>query len=178
MSWFLFAICTQNWKSNLLILIHSLKNFRHALSSLKNILMSYFLHKGFSDDLVGKKSVCNVGNTGDSSLIPGLGRSLGGGNGSPLQDSCLGNPMDREAWWVTFHGVAKSQTRLSTLAHMSFSSWSQKDGNLSASLSLSFLILKGIFLRMLNECRDSFKMNLSNLFYKCGMMIQNKEGHY
>ena len=98
--------------------------------------------------------MCNVGNTGDSSLIPGLGTSLGGGNGSPLQYSCLGNPMDREAWWITFHGVAKSQTRLSTLAHMSFSSWSQKDGNLSASLSLSFLILKGIFLRMLNECRD------------------------
>ena len=122
------------------------------------------------------KSLCNIGVTGDSSLIPGLGRSLGGGNGSPLQYSCLGNPMDREAWWITFHGVAKSQTRLSTLAHMSFSSWSQKDGNLSASLRLSILICKGIFLRMLNECRDSFKMNLSNLFYKCGMMIQNKEG--
>ena len=73
--------------------------------------------------------------------------------------------MDREAWWVTFHGVTKSQTRLSTLAHMSFSSWSQKDGDLSASLSLSFLIFKGIFLRMLNECRDvnqlrSFKLVL------------------
>ena len=111
------------------------------------------------------KSLCNIGATGDSSLIPGSGRFLGGGNGSPLQYSCLGNPMDREAWWVTFHGVAKSQTRLSTLAHMSFSSWSQKDGNLSASLSLSFLILKGIFLRMLNECRDvnqlrSFKLVL------------------
>ena len=57
MSWFLFAICTQNWKSNLLILIHSSKNFRHALSIFVNILMPYFLHKDFSDDLVGKKSV-------------------------------------------------------------------------------------------------------------------------
>ena len=34
------------------------------------------------------------------------------GNGNPLQYSCLENPMDRGAWWVTVHGVAKSQTRL------------------------------------------------------------------
>ena len=43
---------------------------------------------------VKKKSACNAGNTGDISLIPGSGRSPGGGNGSPLQCSCLGNPMD------------------------------------------------------------------------------------
>ena len=46
-------------------------------------------------------------NTGNSALIPGSGRSPGGGNGSPLQYSCLGNPVDREAWRVTVHGVAK-----------------------------------------------------------------------
>ena len=46
-------------------------------------------------------------NTGNSALIPGSGRSLGGGNGSPLQYSCLGSPMDREAWRATVHGVAK-----------------------------------------------------------------------
>ena len=40
-------------------------------------------------------------------LIPGLGRSPGGGNGNPLQHSCLGNPMDRGALWVAVHGVAK-----------------------------------------------------------------------
>ena len=39
---------------------------------------------------------------------------LGGGNGNPLQSSCLGNPTDRGAWWATVHGVTKSQTRLST----------------------------------------------------------------
>jgi len=49
------------------------------------------------------KSACNAGD-------PGLGRSLGEGNGNPLQYSCLKNPMDRGAWWVTVHGVAKSQT--------------------------------------------------------------------
>ena len=42
-----------------------------------------------------------------SSIIPGLGRAPGGGNGNPLQYSCLGNPMGRGAWWATVHGVAK-----------------------------------------------------------------------
>ena len=40
-------------------------------------------------------------------LLPGLGKSLGGGNGNPFQDSCLGNPMDRGAWWATVHGGHK-----------------------------------------------------------------------
>ena len=43
----------------------------------------------------------------DAGSNPGLGRSPGGGNGNPLQYSCLENPMDRESWWVTVHGVAK-----------------------------------------------------------------------
>ena len=42
-----------------------------------------------------------------------VGVSLGEGNGHPLQDSCLENPMDGRAWWAAVHGVAKSQTRLS-----------------------------------------------------------------
>ena len=65
---------------------------------------------GFPGGSDGKDSAHN---TGGSGLIPGSGRSPGGGNGKPLQYSCLGNPMDREAWWATIHGVAKSQTRLS-----------------------------------------------------------------
>ena len=44
---------------------------------------------------------------------PGLGRSPGGGNGNPLQHSCLENPMDRGAWWATVHVVTKSWTQLS-----------------------------------------------------------------
>ena len=44
---------------------------------------------------------------GDLGLIPGSGRSLGEGNGNPLQYSCLGNSMDRGAWRATVHGVAK-----------------------------------------------------------------------
>ena len=52
----------------------------------------------------GKASACNAG---DLALIPGLGRSPGEGNGSPLQYSCLGNPMDREVWQATVHWVTK-----------------------------------------------------------------------
>ena len=60
-----------------------------------------------------KNLPANAGDIGDAGLIPGLGRSLGGGNGNSLQYSCLGNPMDREAWWATVHGVADSQIQLS-----------------------------------------------------------------
>ena len=58
---------------------------------------------------VHKESTCNAG---DQNLIPGLGRTPGGGNGSPLQNSCLGNPMDRGAWRATVHRVAKSWTQM------------------------------------------------------------------
>ena len=52
----------------------------------------------------------------DAGSIPGLGRSLGGGNGNPLQYSCLENPTDRGSWRATVHGVAKSQTQLERLS--------------------------------------------------------------
>ena len=51
-------------------------------------------------------------NTGDEGSTPWSRRSPGEGNDNPLQDSCLGNPMDRAAWQATVPGVAKSQTRL------------------------------------------------------------------
>jgi len=47
----------------------------------------------------------NACSTGDPHLIPGSGRSLGEGNGNSLQYSCLGDPMDRGAWWAAAHGV-------------------------------------------------------------------------
>ena len=46
-------------------------------------------------------------NAGDAGSLPGFGRSPGEGNGNPLQCSCLGNSMDRGAWWATVHRVAK-----------------------------------------------------------------------
>ena len=65
--------------------------------------------RGFS----GGSAVENLpANAGDAGSIPGSERSPGEGNGHPLQDSLLGNPMDRGAWWATVHGVTKSQTRL------------------------------------------------------------------
>ena len=55
----------------------------------------------------------SASNAGDPGLIPGLGRSVGEGNGDPLQYSCLENPMDGGAWQATVHAVSKSWTRLS-----------------------------------------------------------------
>ena len=52
-------------------------------------------------------------NEGDLGSIPGSGRSPGEGNGNPFQYSCLGNFMDRGAWWAIVHGVTKSRTQLS-----------------------------------------------------------------
>ena len=68
-------------------------------SSIKEIALH---HPGGSE---AKASACNVGDLGS---IPGSGRSSGEGNGNPLQYSCLGNPMDREAWQAIVHGVPKS----------------------------------------------------------------------
>jgi len=65
---------------------------------------------GFPGSSVGKESACNEA---DANSIPGLGRSPGEGNGNPLQYSCLGNPMDRGAWWATVHGVPKSLKQVS-----------------------------------------------------------------
>ena len=65
---------------------------------------------GFPSGSDGKESACN---TGDLGLIPGPGRSPGGGQGNPLQYSCLENPLDRGAWRATVHGLEKSWTQLS-----------------------------------------------------------------
>ena len=64
-----------------------------------------------------KNSRSNAGDTRDMGLIPGRGKSPGGGHGNPLQYSCLGNPRDRGAWWATVHRVAESDT---TQAHTMF----------------------------------------------------------
>ena len=64
---------------------------------------------GFPGSSVVKNLPASAGDVGS---IPDLGRSSGGGNGNPLQDSCLENSMDRGAWWAIIHGVAESQTQL------------------------------------------------------------------
>ena len=59
--------------------------------------------------LVVKNPPVSAGDIRDTSSIPGSVRSPGGGNGNSLQYSCLGNPMDRGAWWATVSCVAKSK---------------------------------------------------------------------
>ena len=68
---------------------------------------------GFLCGAVVKNLLANTGDTRDAGSIAGLGRSPGGGNGNPLQYSCLGNPTDRGAWRSAVHGVSKSWKRLS-----------------------------------------------------------------
>ena len=99
------------------------------------------LGKAHSD---GKESTCN---TGDPGMIPRLGRSPGGGNGSPLQYSCLENPMDGGAWRATVRGLhrvghnSKSNTNTGSLCFEEY-----KEG-LEKSLFLLLLILKCLQLR-------------------------------
>ena len=69
------------------------------------------LYLGDMQGFLGATAVKNPpANVGDAGLIPGLGRFPGGGNGNPLQYSCLENPRDRGAWQATVHGVSNSQT--------------------------------------------------------------------
>ena len=64
-----------------------------------------------------KNPPANAGDTGDAGSIPGMGRSLGVGNGNLLQYSCLENSMARGLWRATVHEVAKSWTQLSDRTH-------------------------------------------------------------
>ena len=66
-----------------------------------------FPYLGFPGGSEVKNPPANAGDAGDSSSIPGLGISPGKGNGNLFQYSCLGNPMDRGAWWAIIHGIEK-----------------------------------------------------------------------
>ena len=68
---------------------------------------------GSPGGVVMKNPPTNPRDIRDEDLISGLGRSPGTGNDNPLQYPCLENSIDREVWWGTAHGVAKSQTQLS-----------------------------------------------------------------
>ena len=82
----------------------------HMATPLFQAKNYYFINKIFPGDSEVKASACNEGDLGS---VPGSGRSLGEGNGNPLQYSCLENLMDGGAWWGTDYWVAKSQTWLS-----------------------------------------------------------------
>ena len=84
-------------------------DFRNALGStvLKGLVYCYM---GFPGSSVVKNPCANVGDSVDTGSVPGSGISSGGGNGNPLQYSCLENSMDRGALQAEVYGVAKSLT--------------------------------------------------------------------
>ena len=69
------------------------------------------MFRGFPDSSVGKESACSAGDPG---LTPGSGRSPGEGNGNPLQDSCLENPMNSGTWQAIVHRIARVRHDLAT----------------------------------------------------------------
>ena len=78
----------------------------------KTVVIKFILKQdktGFPSGSAEKNPPANAGDTGDVGLIPGLGRSPGGGKGNPLKSSCLKNPMDRGAWQDTVQKIAKNQ---------------------------------------------------------------------
>ena len=94
-----------------------LKLKKLSLFQILKIRWDYSCFGGFPCGTVAKNLSAKAGDAGS---VPESGRSPGEGNGNPLQYSCLGNPMDRGAWWAIAREVAKSWTRLSTLAFMFF----------------------------------------------------------
>ena len=76
-------------------------------------LEKYYTAVSFVEGFPGGCAVKNPpANSRDAGLLPGSGRSTEEGNGNPLQYSCLGNLLDRGAWWAVVHCVTKSQTQL------------------------------------------------------------------
>ena len=69
---------------------------------------------GFPGGTMVKNLTANAGDLRDAALIPGMGRSLGGGHGSPLQCSCLENPMGKGDWQATVPRDAESDTPKAT----------------------------------------------------------------
>ena len=101
------------WGGNFCLLLPSrgehchLKGQHLLKDSFYSLLDQVIRLLGFPGGSDGEESTCNAGDLG---LIPGLGRSSGGGHGNPLQNSCLKNSTDRGAWQATVHRVAKIWT--------------------------------------------------------------------
>ena len=91
------------------------KTYLHVFSTTTQILMCIFakpkVWKGFPGGSVVKNPPVNARATGVACSVPGLGRSPGGGNGNPLQYSCLGNPMDRGAQRGAAHVCSSHSVR-------------------------------------------------------------------
>ena len=107
------------WRKNYSSSILKLKRLRHR--EVKDSVQCLTASEWTCEDTEPGSSLmaqrvrihCNEEDTEEPGLIPGPGRSPGGGNGKPLQYSCLENPVDGGAWWATVHGVARSRAWLS-----------------------------------------------------------------
>ena len=80
--------------------------YKITMPSCRQLVHHFYSFKGFPGGSDGEESACSAGDLGS---IPGLGGCPGEGNGYPLQYSCLGNPMDRGAWWAPW-GYKESDT--------------------------------------------------------------------
>ena len=99
--------------TNLHTVFHTGCTNLHSVHTLSCIYWFWiFLMMAIPDDTSGKEPACQCRRHKRHGLDPRVRRRPGGGNGNPLQCSCLENPMDRGAWWVTVHRVSKSQTQL------------------------------------------------------------------
>ena len=103
--------------------------------------------------LSGKESSCQAG---DLSSIPGLGISPGEGNGSPLQYSCLENPMDKGPWWAAVHGVARVGHVFAT------KQWQQQVG------LPSFIHDPSLLLLLLWDSDRKWNILFPSIWYFCG----------
>ena len=88
--------------------LSTLHVFSFGISISLDFVQCYNNLGGFPDDSVVKNSPASAGDMGS---ISESGRSSGEGNVNPLQYSCLGNPMDRGAWWAAVHGVRKESDK-------------------------------------------------------------------
>ena len=89
-------------------------------------LQSCGRHRGFPGGTSDKNPPANARGARHVGMIPGSGRSHGGGHGNPLQYSCLENPMDSGAWQTTIHRVAQSGTKLKRLCKYSWEAYTYR----------------------------------------------------
>ena len=101
----LFFICLPPWPE-----------YQHSEGSSQPLLFLCVCGGASQVVPVVKNLPPTAGDVKDSGLIPGSGRSPGGGHGNPLQGSCVENPMERRAWRATVHGVAKSRAQLKQIS--------------------------------------------------------------
>ena len=131
-----------------------------------------------------KNLLANAGAARDAGSIPGSGRPPEGGNGNPLQSSCLENPKNRETWWATVHGVAKSQTRLSmhthTFSEYVYQYWSQEEKPFHCIISIdtekaSDKIKHPIMIKSLRKLGKELQLDKRHGENPTGDIILNKD---